>query len=158
MIWQIDNMTSWWYDKLIIWQIDKLFLKTKHIVKCRIYKLSNDIYANMIRKIFLREFWFYWNMLKDLTTFFQCYAWMGNIIFTILGDSQNYMPPILVPSSSKCITTQILVIAKLNGRKDLFWEALFMISFVPARNYMSKVSNLSTRITRESCLILKMSM
>ena len=28
------------------------------------------------------------------------------------------MPPILVPSSSKGITTQILVIAKLNGRKD----------------------------------------
>ena len=43
---------------------------------------------------------------------------MGNIIFTVLGDSQNYMPPILVPSSAKCITTQILVITKLNGRKD----------------------------------------
>ena len=36
----------------------------------------------------------------------------------MLGDSQNYMPPILVPSSAKCIATQILVIAKLNGRKD----------------------------------------
>ena len=34
----------------------------------------------------------------------------------ILGDSQNYMPPILVPSSAKCIATQILV--KLNRRKD----------------------------------------
>ena len=28
------------------------------------------------------------------------------------------MPPFLVPSSAKRITTQILVIAKLNGRKD----------------------------------------
>ena len=28
------------------------------------------------------------------------------------------MPPILVPSSTKRIATQILVIAKLNGRKD----------------------------------------
>ena len=28
------------------------------------------------------------------------------------------MPPILVPSSAKRITTQTLVIAKLNGRKD----------------------------------------
>ena len=28
------------------------------------------------------------------------------------------MPPILVPSSAKQIATQILVIAKLNGRKD----------------------------------------
>ena len=28
------------------------------------------------------------------------------------------MPPILAPSSTKRIATQILVIAKLNGRKD----------------------------------------
>ena len=35
----------------------------------------------------------------------------------LLGDSQNYMPPILVPSSGKRIATQT-VIAKLNGRKD----------------------------------------
>ena len=35
-----------------------------------------------------------------------------------LGDSRNYMPPILVPSSAKRITTQILVIAKLNVRKN----------------------------------------
>ena len=36
----------------------------------------------------------------------------------LLEDSQNYMPPVLLPSSAKRITTQILVIAKLNGRKD----------------------------------------
>ena len=36
----------------------------------------------------------------------------------LLRDSRNYMPPILVPSSAKCIATQILVIAKLNERKD----------------------------------------
>ena len=38
-----------------------------------------------------------------------------------LGDSRNYMPPILVPffaNLAKRITTQIAVIAKLNGRKD----------------------------------------
>ena len=35
---------------------------------------------------------------------------------TILGDSRNYIPPILVPSSAKRIATQIVVIAKLNGR------------------------------------------
>ena len=40
----------------------------------------------------------------------------GNI--KLLGDSRNYMPPILVPSSAICIATQILVIAKLSGRKD----------------------------------------
>ena len=37
---------------------------------------------------------------------------------SLLGDSRNYMPPILVPSSAKRIATQTVVIAKLNGRKD----------------------------------------
>ena len=36
----------------------------------------------------------------------------------ILGDSRNYMPPILVPSSAKRIGNTNLIIAKLNGRKD----------------------------------------
>ena len=36
----------------------------------------------------------------------------------MLGESRNYIPQILVPSSAKCIATKILVIAKLNGRKD----------------------------------------
>ena len=35
------------------------------------------------------------------------------------------MPPILVPSSAKRITTQILVIAKLNGRKDFILRGFF---------------------------------
>ena len=30
----------------------------------------------------------------------------------ILGDSRNYMPPILVPNSAKHIAPQILVMAK----------------------------------------------
>ena len=36
----------------------------------------------------------------------------------LLGDSRNYMPPILVPSSTKRIATNVVVIRKLNGRKD----------------------------------------
>ena len=36
----------------------------------------------------------------------------------LLVDSRNHMLPILVPSSAKRIATQILVIAKLNQRKD----------------------------------------
>ena len=35
-----------------------------------------------------------------------------------MTDSLNYMPPILVPSSAKCIATKILVTAKLNRRKE----------------------------------------
>ena len=33
------------------------------------------------------------------------------------------MPPILVPSSAKRIAAQILVIARLNGRKDFILKA-----------------------------------
>ena len=36
------------------------------------------------------------------------------INYNILGDSRNYMPPILVPFSAKLIAMQILVIGKLN--------------------------------------------
>ena len=68
------------------------------------------------------------------------------------------MPPILVQSSAKRIATQILVIAKLNGRKDFILRAFVCDIFVPAKNYPFKVSNLSTRIRFESCRILRMSM
>ena len=36
----------------------------------------------------------------------------------LLGDSWNYMPPILVSSSAKHTVTQVLVIAKLNRRTN----------------------------------------
>ena len=52
----------------------------------------------------------------------------------LLGDSRKYMPPILVPSSAKRIITQILVIPKLNRRKDFILRVFVCISFVPARN------------------------
>ena len=54
------------------------------------------------------------------------------------GDSRNYMPPILIPSSGKHIATQILVIAKLNQRK-YFILRIFVCDIIrPARNYLSK--------------------
>ena len=71
-------------------------------------------------------------------------------LIIILGDSRNYMPLILVPSSAKRIAIKILVIAKLNEKKILFWESLFVISFIPAKNYLLKVSNLSTRTICQS--------
>ena len=40
------------------------------------------------------------------------------VAYILLGDSWNYMPPILVSSSAKRIATQMLVTEKLNGRKD----------------------------------------
>ena len=65
------------------------------------------------------------------------------------------MPPILVPSSAKRIATQILIIAKLNCKK-LVLEALFVISSVPARKYLFKVSNWSARIRCENYSRLRM--
>ena len=42
--------------------------------------------------------------------------------------------------------------------KSLFWEFLFVISFVSARNYLFKVNKLSARIRCESSSILRTSM
>ena len=42
----------------------------------------------------------------------------ANFNVDILEDSWNYMLPILVSSTAKCIATQVLVISKLNRRKD----------------------------------------
>ena len=53
------------------------------------------------------------------------------------------MPHILVPSSAKRIATQILVIAKLNGENTLFWEFLFVVSFIAARNYLFSIKNVN---------------
>ena len=66
------------------------------------------------------------------------------------------MLPIFVRSSAKHIATQILVIVKLNGRKDFFWETLFVMSSVPIGNYLFKVSNWNTRTRCENCSRLRM--
>ena len=42
--------------------------------------------------------------------------------------------------------------------KILFWAFLFVVSFVPGRNYSFKISNLRTRIRCESGSMLRMSM
>ena len=86
----------------------------------------------------------------------KCIVVLYNTGNPILSDSWNYMPPILVSSSIKWIAAQILPIAKLNGKKKKNWEALFVISSVPARKYLFKVNNWSTRIRCENCLILRM--
>ena len=51
------------------------------------------------------------------------------------------MPPIHVPFFAKRIATKVSVIVKLKDRRDFICEALFVISSVPARNYLLKVSN-----------------
>ena len=58
---------------------------------------------------------------------------------SMLGDSRNYMPPIIVPSSAKRIATQILVIAKLNGRKNFIlrvfvWDIIRPSKELPVQN------------------------
>ena len=67
------------------------------------------------------------------------------------------MPPILVPSSTKCIARWILVTAKLNKRycKTLFQEVVFLIWSFPARNYLFNVSCWSTKTRYENCSKLR---
>ena len=43
------------------------------------------------------------------------------------------MPPILVPSFAKRIVTQILVIAKLNGRKDFILRVFVCDIICPSK-------------------------
>ena len=80
-------------------------------------------------------------------------------VIAILGDSRNYMPPILVPSSAaKRIAIQILVITKLNQRKDFILRVFACDLIRPTKKLPVQSNNLSTRIRCESCSILRKSM
>ena len=67
-------------------------------------------------------------------------------ILILLGDSWNYMPPILVPSSAKRITTQMLVIQKLDPTKDFVLRG-FVCDIIrpskelPVQRYLLKHKN-----------------
>ena len=65
------------------------------------------------------------------------------------------MPPTLVLFSGKRIATQILVVTKLDGRKDFILRGFVLISSVPARNYLFKVTTWGTRISCENCSRLR---
>ena len=53
----------------------------------------------------------------------------------LLWDSLNHMPPILVPSSAKHIATQILMIAKLNARKDFTLKVFVCDIIRPSKEF-----------------------
>ena len=70
------------------------------------------------------------NVFSDVS-----YILWYNVIFTycdILGDRRNYMPPILVSASAKRIATQILVMPKLNRRKD-FTLRIFICDIIGSK-------------------------
>ena len=90
---------------------------------------NNVLYMTIFKKL-KRAKKYFWASKKRwliwLTTLaFDCdrLKRKGSMERTILGDNRKYMPPILVPSSAKRIATQIIVIAKLNGRKDFILRA-----------------------------------
>ena len=91
-----------------------------------------------------------------LLLYFQKYFFTNNSLLP--GDSRNYMPPILVPSSAKRIATQILVIAKLNRRKNFILRVFVCDIIRSSKKLPVQSSNLSTRIRCESCSTLRMSM
>ena len=55
------------------------------------------------------------------------------LLISLLGDSRNYMPPILVSSPAKRVATQILVIAKLNGRKYFILRVFVFDTIRPSK-------------------------
>ena len=71
-----------------------------------------------------------------------------------LGNSWNYMPPILVPSSTKRIATQILVILKLYERRFYFQKFSLWYSSLQETT-CPNFSNWSTRIRCENCSRLR---
>ena len=55
-------------------------------------------------------------------------------------DSRNYMSPILEPLSAKCTATQILVIAKLNGKKDFILRVFVCDIIRPSKKLPAQIS------------------
>ena len=53
------------------------------------------------------------------------------------------------------MTTQILVVTKLDVKKDFILKGLILLSSVPARNLLFRVSNWGTRIRYENCSRLR---
>ena len=76
--------------------------------------------------------------------------------YQVLGDSWNYIPPILVSSSAKRIATQILVIAKLNEREDFILRGFVYDIISPYKELPIQSCNWSTRINGENCSRLRM--
>ena len=64
--------------------------------------------------------------------------------FSLLGDSWNYMPPILVQFSAKHIATEMLVIEKLNERKDFILGGYVCLWYHPSQQGTS-CSKLATQ-------------
>ena len=102
--------------------------ETRQMTHFFIYSLSSNcslysfLYLKILKFIFMGfPLWFI--LVGKIPEFWRWKLWDENFApcnsgnMSRLGDSWKYMPPILVPSSSKRIAKQILGIAKLNGRK-----------------------------------------
>ena len=63
-----------------------------------------------------------------------------HILHKLLGNSWNYLPPVLFPLSAKRIATKILVILKLNGR-DIVFERLCLYNASQQTVTCSKLAN-----------------
>ena len=96
------------------------------------YALSTIMYLKIVTTIFIMRSWKLRRKLKILVKplfgpsnkkfmienlLLSCL--IKEMPFTfIIGDSRNYVPPLLGLSPTKRIATQILVIENLNGKKD----------------------------------------
>ena len=75
---------------------------------------------------------------------------LSSIVKLTLGDSRNYMLPILVPISAKCTATQILIIVKLNGRKDFILRG-FICDIICSSKELPKAVNGNLRTQNKFC-------
>ena len=127
----------------------------KKISELRWWKcLNNDLKFTVLDKTLVSmfiSFWFCDVTARDRSSDLKMSKFFIAQI-PILEDSWNYKLPILVPSSAKYTAMQIVSI----GKNILLWEALLVISSVPARTYLFHVSNRSTNIRCENCSGLRM--
>ena len=66
------------------------------------------------------------------------------VLYYKLGDSQNYMPPILVPSSAKCIATQTLII----GCCEHISNFVLIVDFEQAKRCLVQIEKTNTFINK----------
>ena len=114
------------------------------------YELSKHL-MKITYPLIVQLHWHHAEMFYVRNNYEIVYLWS-----TILGDSWNYMAPILVLSSAKRITTQVLVTETLNARNYFILRGFVCDIIRAARKYLLKVSYWSTRIGYENCSGLRM--
>ena len=129
------NIVKFWralfFTEHLQWLLFYILLLLLHpsnysVAICGLFNALRDMRINRIICI-LSNIWLMFNCWKRFVLI---------VTYKILGDSQNYMPPILAPSSAKRIGPQIAIIAKLQWRKDFIFERQLYVHLPYYRFYL----------------------